>query len=93
MEGLGLTPLEAAACGCVPIIGARGSYKELFPNGKEPFFEISNFLEPDEIIKKVININPTQYSKNFSELVLSVDWSSGYNSALNEIRLLMNVEV
>jgi hypothetical protein len=93
MEGLGLTPLEASACGCVPIVSARGSYKELFRNGKEPFFEISNFLEPDEIIKKIININPTQYSKNFSELVLSVDWSSGYNSALNEIRLLMNVEV
>jgi hypothetical protein len=74
-------------------VSARGSYKELFRNGKEPFFEISNFLEPDEIIKKIININPTQYSKNFSELVLSVDWSSGYNSALNEIRLLMNVEV
>lgn len=93
MEGLGLTPLEAAACGCVPIIGARGSYKGLFQNGEEPFFEISNFLEPDEIIKKIKNINPSEYSKNFSKLVLSVNWSSGYDNALNEIRLLMNVEV
>lgn len=85
MEGLGLAPLEAAACGCVPIIGARGSYKELFQQGNEPFFELPNFLEPDEVIKKVMNIRHLEYSKTFSELVLGVDWSSGYEKALNEV--------
>ena len=85
MEGLGLTPLEAAACGCVPIIGARASYKELFKQGDEPFFELPNFLEPDEVIKKVMNIRHLEYSKTFSELVLGVDWSSGYEKALNEV--------
>jgi glycosyltransferase involved in cell wall biosynthesis len=91
MEGLGLTPLEASACGCIPIIGARDSYKELFQNGKEPFFELPNFLDPNEVIKKVMNIRPLEYSKTFSELVLDVDWSSGYEKALNEIRSKIGV--
>jgi glycosyltransferase involved in cell wall biosynthesis len=90
MEGLGLTPLEAAACGCIPIIGARGSYKELFEKGKEPFLEISNFLDPYEVIKAIKNVDSLKQSKDFSEFVLSVDWSFGYKSSLHEIRKIIN---
>ena len=56
-----------------------------FKQGDEPFFELPNFLEPDEVIKKVMNIRHLEYSKTFSELVLGVDWSSGYEKALNEV--------
>lgn len=90
MEGLGLTPLEAAACGCIPIIGARESYKELFEKGKEPFLEISNFLDPYEVIKAIKNVDSLKQSKDFSEFVLSVDWSFGYKSSLHEIRKIIN---
>jgi glycosyltransferase involved in cell wall biosynthesis len=35
IEGLGLIPLEAAACGCIPIIGTRKSYTGLFKDDEK----------------------------------------------------------
>lgn len=34
LEGLGLLPLEAAACGCIPIIGQRGAAEYFFKDGE-----------------------------------------------------------
>ena len=51
IEGLGLTALEAASCGCLPIILNRNSFDELFGNSQKPFIEISNFVNPTEILQ------------------------------------------
>ena len=89
IEGLGLIPLEAAACGCIPIIGSRKSYQGLFKVGQEPYLEVSNFLDPDEVLQKIEDVNRTNYSKVFSEYILSVDWAIGYQKAFDEIKSIL----
>jgi glycosyltransferase involved in cell wall biosynthesis len=89
IEGLGLIPLEAAACGCIPIIGSRKSYHDLFKVGQEPYLEVSNFLDPDEVLQKIEDVNRTNYSKVFSEYILSVDWAIGYQKAFDEIKSIL----
>jgi glycosyltransferase involved in cell wall biosynthesis len=89
IEGLGLVALEAAACGCIPIIGTRNSYQGLFKVGQEPYLEVSNFLDPDEVLQKIEDVNRTNYSKVFSEYILSVDWAIGYQKAFDEIKSIL----
>jgi len=89
IEGLGLIPLEAAACGCIPIIGTRRSYMGLFKDDEKPYLEVSNFLDPDEVIKKINDANSANYSKLFSEYILGVDWGSGYQKAFDEIKSIL----
>ena len=81
IEGLGLTALEASACGCVPIIGQRESYKGLFQVGKEPFVEIPNFLDPQVVLNAIDKIEKSNLSELVSKNVLSVDWESGLRDA------------
>ena len=89
IEGLGLIPLEAAACGCIPIIGSRKSYQGLFKDNQEPYLEVSNFLDPEEVMQKIEDVNRANYSKLFSEYILSVDWEGGYHKALDEIKSIL----
>jgi len=88
IEGLGLTPLESAACGCVPIIGTRNSYEDLFPKNEEPYIEIPNFLDPDEVVRTIEEVKNSNYSKLFSDYVLRVDWEAGYQNTFDAINLL-----
>jgi glycosyltransferase involved in cell wall biosynthesis len=88
IEGLGLTPLESAACGCVPIIGTRNSYESLFPKNEEPYIEIPNFLDPDEVVRTIEEVKNSNYSKLFSDYVLRVDWEAGYQNTFDAINLL-----
>jgi len=88
IEGLGLTPLESAACGCVPIIGTRNSYNGLFPKDQKPYIEIPNFLDPDEVVRTIEEVKNSNYSELFSNYVLSIDWKSGYQNIFDAISLL-----
>jgi len=81
IEGLGLTALEAAACGCVPIVGQRESYTGLFQDGQEPFVEIPNFLDPQVVLNAIDKIEKSNLSELVSKNVLSVDWESGLREA------------
>jgi glycosyltransferase involved in cell wall biosynthesis len=81
IEGLGLTALEAAACGCVPIVGQRESYTGLFQDGQEPFVEIPNFLDPQVVLNAIDKIEKSNLSELVSKNVLSVDWESGLRDA------------
>ena len=89
IEGLGLIPLEAAACGCIPIIGTRKSYTGLFKDDEKPYVEVSSFLDPEEVIQKIKDANSANCSKLFSEFVLRVDWGSGYQKAFDEIKSIL----
>ena len=89
IEGLGLIPLEAAACGCIPIVGTRKSYAGLFNDDERPYFEVSNFLDPEEVMQKIEEVNRTNYSKLFSEYILRVDWAVGYQKAFDEIKSIL----
>jgi glycosyltransferase involved in cell wall biosynthesis len=89
IEGLGLIPLEAAVCGCIPIIGARKSYIGLFKDDETPYLEVSSFLDPEEVIQKIKDASSANYSKRFSEYVLLVDWRSGYQKAFDEIESIL----
>jgi glycosyltransferase involved in cell wall biosynthesis len=81
IEGLGLTALEAAACGCIPIVGKRESYTDLFQDGLEPFVEIPNFLDPQLILNTIERIEKTDLSELVSKNVLKIDWESGVSNA------------
>jgi glycosyltransferase involved in cell wall biosynthesis len=89
IEGLGLIPLEAAACGCIPIIGTRRSYTGLFKDDERPYFEVSNFLDPEEVMQKIDDANRTNYSELFSEYILRVDWANGYQKAFDELKSML----
>lgn len=89
IEGLGLIPLEAAVCGCIPIIGTRKSYIGLFKDDETPYLEVSSFLDPEEVIQKIKDASNANYSKRFSEYVLLVDWRSGYQKAFDEIESIL----
>jgi glycosyltransferase involved in cell wall biosynthesis len=91
IEGLGLVALEAAACGTLPIITARGDYAELFTKGSEPFIEIKNFIDPQEILKVISenknNLNPQEIVSKVSSLT----WENGSKIARAELIKLTGI--
>ena len=89
IEGLGLTALEAAACGCIPIVGKRESYTDLFQDGLEPFVEIPNFLDPQLILNTIERIEKTDLSELVSKNVLKIDWESGVSNASKTLAALV----
>jgi glycosyltransferase involved in cell wall biosynthesis len=89
IEGLGLTALEAAACGCVPIVGQRESYTGLFQDGQEPFVEIPNFLDPQVVLNAIDKIEKSNLSELVSKNILSVDWESGLRDASKVLTALV----
>jgi glycosyltransferase involved in cell wall biosynthesis len=92
IEGLGLIPLEAAACGCVPIINSRNSYQGLFHSNFMPFVEIPNYLDPQLIIDKVIQIEKDNNYYAYSKSLLELDMNSGLNNSYLAIKELLRPE-
>jgi glycosyltransferase involved in cell wall biosynthesis len=90
IEGLGLTALEAAACGCVPIISKRNSYEDLFLPDLIPYVEIPNFLDPKLVIDTVMNIEKNNEYAKYSKNTLVYDWKSGLNNSSKAIKELLN---
>lgn len=67
IEGMGLTALEAASCGCLPIVMKRHSYDGIFLESEKPFIEISNLSSPEEflrILNQDLNFEPSLIAKN-----------------------------
>ena len=91
VEGLGLSTLESARCGCIPIIQKRGGFEGLFEIGKEPFIEIVNFLDPEVVVQAVhkaqTKLSPTLVSSRAS----IIDWNNGYEVAKEEISELLSL--
>jgi glycosyltransferase involved in cell wall biosynthesis len=89
IEGLGLTTLEAAKCGCIPIIQKRGGFEDMFESNKLPFIEIDNFLIPQVLLDAVkqsqVELNPRLVNERVSE----INWSNGLRIAKNEIKKLL----
>jgi glycosyltransferase involved in cell wall biosynthesis len=89
IEGLGLTTLEAAKCGCIPIIQKRGGFEDLFESNKLPFIEIDNFLNPqlllDAVNQSQVALNPLLVNERVSE----INWNTGLRIAKNEIKQLL----
>lgn len=89
IEGLGLVALEAAACGVMPVISARGDYKDLFEANKRPFLEIQNFIDPSLLIQI---IEQNENSIDLSELITNaknINWSTGLDRAVSELKTLV----
>jgi glycosyltransferase involved in cell wall biosynthesis len=92
IEGLGLIPLEAASCGCVPIINSRNSYQGLFHSGFKPFVEVPNYLDPQLIIDKIIQIDKDNNYDAYSKTLLDLDMNSGLNNSYLAIKELLRPE-
>ena len=92
IEGLGLIPLEAAACGCVPIINSRNSYQGLFDSSFNPFVEVPNYLDPQLIIDKINQIDKENNYDAYSKSILELDMNSGLNNSYLAIKELIRPE-
>jgi glycosyltransferase involved in cell wall biosynthesis len=92
IEGLGLIPLEAAACGCVPIINSRNSYQGLFNSNFKPFVEVPNYLDPQLIMDTIIQIDKDNNYDAYSKSVLELDMNSGLNNSYLAIKELLRPE-
>jgi glycosyltransferase involved in cell wall biosynthesis len=77
MEGFGRVSLEAAFCGCIPIIQKRYSYNSVFEKYKEPYIEIESFQNPNLVISaiqtaektfspKIIKSRVDKFPKNYN---------------------------
>jgi glycosyltransferase involved in cell wall biosynthesis len=92
IEGLGLIPLEAAACGCVPLINSRNSYQGLFNSNFKPFVEVPNYLDPQLIIDKVKQIDKDNNYDAYSKSLFELDMNSGLNNSYLAIKELLRPE-
>jgi glycosyltransferase involved in cell wall biosynthesis len=92
IEGLGLIPLEAAACGCVPIINSRNSYQGLFNSNFKPFVEVPNYLDPQLIMDTIIQIDKDNNYDAYSKSVFELDMNSGLNNSYLAIKELLRPE-
>jgi glycosyltransferase involved in cell wall biosynthesis len=92
IEGLGLLALEAAACGCVPIINSRNSYQGLFDSGFQPFVEIKNYLDPQLIIDKITQIEKDNNYDIYAKTLFELDMNSGLNNSYLAIKELLRPE-
>ena len=79
IEGLGLITLEAAHCGCIPIVQKRESYEKIFDVDKKPFIEINDFLDPNEIINSVKLATSTLSSELVRSRVKDITFQNGFN--------------
>lgn len=90
VEGLGLSTLESARCGCIPIIQKRGGFEGLFEVGKEPFIEIINFLDPEVIMQAVQKAQSELSPDLVNSRVSHINWNNGFEVAKGEISKLLS---
>ena len=90
VEGLGLSALEASRCGCIPIVQKRGGFDGMFEFGKEPFIEITNFLDPETILEAVHKSQTELNPKQVSDWVSHINWDNGFLIAKKEISELIS---
>jgi glycosyltransferase involved in cell wall biosynthesis len=92
IEGLGLVALEAAACGCVPVINSRNSYEGLIDSTFKPFVEIPNFLNPEIIIDTINKIEKENNYGAYRQSIMELDMNSGLNNSYLAIKDLLRPE-
>lgn len=77
VEGLGLVALEAAACGVMPIITARADYAELFKESSKPFFEVANFINPENLLAILEDPDKWIQPEQLCSRVSALAWENG----------------
>jgi hypothetical protein len=84
--------LEAAACGCVPVINSRNSYEGLIDSTFKPFVEIPNFLNPEIIIDTINKIEKENNYGAYRQSIMELDMNSGLNNSYLAIKDLLRPE-
>jgi glycosyltransferase involved in cell wall biosynthesis len=70
LEGLGLIPIEAAFCGCIPIIGSRGAAEYIFRDGENAIV-LDGYRNLKESLHRLQHLSPAdkaQLSQNAMKL-------------------------
>ena len=93
-EGFGLTPLEAMACGCIPIVSDSFGIEEYIINKKNGFIikEVNNSNKYLEIISKIIEDPNIVKSINFNNIT-KVNQFDFDNKIKEFIDILKSLEV
>jgi glycosyltransferase involved in cell wall biosynthesis len=58
-EGLGLLPLEAAFCGCIPLLDVAGGPEYIFTNGKD-CIDIGGYRHLPATIESIVNLTSNE---------------------------------
>jgi hypothetical protein len=85
IEGLGLIALEAAHCGCIPLIQKRDSYINIFEKNKYPFIEVENFLDPTELKRAIFYAKTELSSEKVRDRVKDISFQNGFEKLKLEI--------
>ncbi len=62
LEGLGLLPLEAAFCGCIPITSSKGAPEYFFRDGRD-CIRISGYLGLKDVLDEIAALSPGQVAR------------------------------
>ena len=62
LEGLGLVPLEAAFCGCVPIIASKGAPEYIFRDGHD-CIRLTGYKDLRATLDRIASLSPAAIGK------------------------------
>ncbi len=75
-ENFGISMVEAAACGCLPLVPNRLSYPEIIPT---PFHETCIYNSREELVEKLIRLLENHESCHKKSLQLSTEMVTRYS--------------
>ena len=86
LEGLGLLPLEAAFCGCIPLLGSRGGSEYIFQDGKNSI-TINGYKNLTKSLDRVQALTPDEkirLSMNAMTLRSELNLEIGLSDAIKQ---------
>ncbi len=90
LEGLGLPPIEAAFCGCIPIIGSRGAGEYIFRDSVNAVV-IDGYKDLESSLRRVQRLTPQEKNrlqKNAMKLRSAFNLEIGLQDAVKELSSL-----
>lgn len=86
LEGLGLLPLEAAYCGCIPILGSRGAAEYFFRDGENSLTinGYRNLATTLDRVRDLTRVDKERLRKNAEKLRVEFNLEIGLKDAVRE---------